>query len=154
MKPLVLEDLLPTTDIPREEERKNITQEQNRILYILSMMRLHKLYHRFTLLPFSPLSIPSNPSLLPLALPPRLTLRLRTAANFSSMASSRLRNLAPLAAEDSAASFSSSASAATSVDYEGQFSNHFFATVFCSYPQNYVLLFFPLTVFRFRKRRC
>lgn len=86
------------------------------------MMRLHKLYHRFTLLPFSPLSLPSNPSLLPLAPPLRLTLRLRTAVNFASMASSRLRNLAPLAAaptEDAAAAFSSSANAATSFDYEG-----------------------------------
>lgn len=84
------------------------------------MMRLHKLYHRFTLVP---LSLPSNPSLLPLAPPLRLTLRHRTSVNFASMASSRLRNLAPLAAaptEDAAAaSISSSPNAAASVDYDG-----------------------------------
>ncbi|XP_027924709.1 probable glutamyl endopeptidase, chloroplastic isoform X1 [Vigna unguiculata] len=87
------------------------------------MMRLHKLYHRFTLLPFSPSSFPSNPSLIPLAPPLRLTLRLRTAVNFASMASLRLRNLAPLAAaptEDATAAFSSSANAVTSVDYEDE----------------------------------
>lgn len=78
-------------------------------------MRLDKLYNRFLL--------PSNSSLLPLAPPLRLTLRHRTAANFASMASSRLRNLAPLAAaptEDAAAaSISSSPNAAASVDYDG-----------------------------------
>ncbi|RZC21865.1 putative glutamyl endopeptidase, chloroplastic isoform A [Glycine soja] len=85
------------------------------------MMRLHKLYHRFTLVP---LSLPSNPSLLPLAPPLRLTLRHRTSVNFASMASSRLRNLAPLAAaptEDAAAaSISSSPNAAASVDYDDE----------------------------------
>ncbi|XP_027353350.1 probable glutamyl endopeptidase, chloroplastic isoform X2 [Abrus precatorius] len=92
------------------------------------MMRLHKLYHRLTLLPFSPLSLPSTPSLLPLAPPLRLTLRHGTAANFTFMATSRLRNLAPIAAassEDGAGSasngsVSSSATAATSFDYEDE----------------------------------
>lgn len=116
---LLAPEELRTTDIPRRLRKK---YHRNRIFFILSMMRLHKLYHRFTLLPFSPLSLPSNPSLLPLAPPLRLTLRLRTAVNFASMASSRLRNLAPLAAaptEDATAAFSSSANAATSFDYEG-----------------------------------
>ncbi|KAK7337522.1 hypothetical protein VNO77_18101 [Canavalia gladiata] len=91
-------------------------------------MRLHKLCHRFTLLPFSPLSLPPNPSLLPLAPPLRFTLRHGTAANFTSMATSRFRNLAPLAAalaEDGAGgasngSVSSSATSATSFDYEDE----------------------------------
>ncbi|TKY61708.1 glutamyl endopeptidase [Spatholobus suberectus] len=88
------------------------------------MMRLHKLYHRLTILPFSPLSLPSsNPSLLPLAPLLRLPLRHGTAANFASMATSRLRNLAPLTAapaEDAAGSVSSCANAATSVDHEDE----------------------------------
>ncbi|XP_028215862.1 probable glutamyl endopeptidase, chloroplastic isoform X4 [Glycine soja] len=79
-------------------------------------MRLDKLYNRFLL--------PSNSSLLPLAPPLRLTLRHRTAANFASMASSRLRNLAPLAAapaqDAAAASISSSANAAASADYDDE----------------------------------
>ncbi|RDX73869.1 putative glutamyl endopeptidase, chloroplastic, partial [Mucuna pruriens] len=87
------------------------------------MMRLHKLYHSLTLLPFSPLSLSSNPSLLPLAPPLRLKLRHGTAANFASMASARLRNFTPLVAapaEDAAGSVSSSANAATFVDYEDE----------------------------------
>lgn len=88
-------------------------------------MRLHKLYHRLTLLPFSPLSsLPSNPSLLP---PPRLTFRRRIASNFGPMTTtSRLRHLAPIAAltaEDGAAG-ASTATAATSTDYEGQLHMH------------------------------
>ncbi|KAK2418823.1 putative glutamyl endopeptidase, chloroplastic [Trifolium repens] len=57
------------------------------------MMRMHTLYHRLTLFSFS-----SPLSLLPLAPPLHLTLRRRTAANFSSMSTSRLRHIAPLAA--------------------------------------------------------
>ncbi|XP_061350120.1 probable glutamyl endopeptidase, chloroplastic isoform X3 [Gastrolobium bilobum] len=92
------------------------------------MMRLQKIYHRLTLVPFSPLSLPSNCSLLPLASSLRLTPHNRIAPNFSSMATSRLRNLAPLGAipaEDGAGgasngSTSSSATAATSLDYEDE----------------------------------
>ncbi|KAK7396967.1 hypothetical protein VNO78_18131 [Psophocarpus tetragonolobus] len=87
------------------------------------MMRLHKLYHRFTFLPFSPLPLLSNPSLLPLAPPLRFTRRHGTAANFASMASSRFRNLAPISvapAEDAAGSVSSSVNAAASLDYEDE----------------------------------
>ncbi|KAL2345477.1 hypothetical protein Fmac_006762 [Flemingia macrophylla] len=78
------------------------------------MMRLHKLYHRLTLLPFSPLSVPCNRSLLPLALP------LLRRPHFASMSSSRFRNLAPLAAEDCAGSVSSSATAVTSFNYDDE----------------------------------
>ncbi|XP_045796884.1 probable glutamyl endopeptidase, chloroplastic isoform X3 [Trifolium pratense] len=85
------------------------------------MMRMHTLYHRLTLLSFS-----SPLSLLPLAPPLHLTLRRRTTANFSSMSTSRLRHIAPLAAistEDGAVgasngSVSSSSTADASNDYE------------------------------------
>ncbi|CAJ2631923.1 unnamed protein product [Trifolium pratense] len=85
------------------------------------MMRMHTLYHRLTLFSFS-----SPLSLLPLAPPLHLTLRRRTTANFSSMSTSRLRHIAPLAAistEDgtggaSNGSVSSSSTADASNDYE------------------------------------
>jgi hypothetical protein len=87
------------------------------------MMRMHTLYHRLTHFSFS-----SPLSLLPHAPPLHLTLRRRTAANFSSMSTSRLRHIAPLAAvstEDGAGGASngsvvSSPSTADAYnDYEG-----------------------------------
>ncbi|CAK8544408.1 unnamed protein product [Lathyrus sativus] len=91
------------------------------------MMRMHKLYHRLTLLSLSsPLSHPSNPSLLPLLPPLPLTLRYTTAANFASMSTSRFSHISPLAAvsaEDSTGgasngSVSPSAAANTYNEYE------------------------------------
>ncbi|KAL4305352.1 hypothetical protein AHAS_Ahas16G0069700 [Arachis hypogaea] len=90
------------------------------------MLRLHKVYHRLSLLHFSPLSLPSSlPSSLSPPLP-RLSLRHTHRFSLPSMATSRLRNLAPitaLPAEDSAAAasngtVSSSAAITTFADYE------------------------------------
>lgn len=92
------------------------------------MMRMHKLYHRLTLLSLSsPLSLPSNPSLLPLLPPLPRTLRYRTAANFTPMSTSRLSHITPLAAvstEDSAGGASNGSVSPPSAadifyDYEG-----------------------------------
>ncbi|KAI4301504.1 hypothetical protein L6164_034778 [Bauhinia variegata] len=90
------------------------------------MMRLHKVYHRLSLLPFSP-----NPSLLLLTPPLCLRcLRRRTVkfTNISSMATSRFRNIVPLSAmlaEDggdggSNGSVSPSTATSTSINYDGR----------------------------------
>ncbi|KAI4301503.1 hypothetical protein L6164_034778 [Bauhinia variegata] len=90
------------------------------------MMRLHKVYHRLSLLPFSP-----NPSLLLLTPPLCLRcLRRRTVkfTNISSMATSRFRNIVPLSAmlaEDggdggSNGSVSPSTATSTSINYDDE----------------------------------
>ncbi|KAJ7973057.1 putative Dipeptidyl-peptidase [Quillaja saponaria] len=65
------------------------------------MMGLQRVYHRLSLLYFSPIPLPSTPSLLSLTPPLRLKLRPRNPLSFiktSSMSSSRLQNLVPLSA--------------------------------------------------------
>ncbi|KAK4273274.1 hypothetical protein QN277_021710 [Acacia crassicarpa] len=66
-------------------------------------MRLHKVYHRLSVLHFSPISFPSNPCILHLISPYSLRLRFprRITANFTSITSmgcSRFRNVVPLGA--------------------------------------------------------
>ncbi|KAF7804921.1 putative glutamyl endopeptidase, chloroplastic isoform X1 [Senna tora] len=85
------------------------------------MMRLHKVYQRLSLLHFLPISLPSNPSLLPLSPPYR-----RITTNFTSitsMGASRFGTIAPLSAmltEDGGGgnSNASVSSFTTTVDYE------------------------------------